>query len=128
MNAYRWLALVMALFLFGCQGKPVDLDKKNFIGYWYGTGMSLLITADGNLSYERKKESVSTSINGPIQEFESDHITVGAWIFTTEFKINRAPYQDGDAWRMVIDDVTLTRQPEIAYPVKKPNTTPTTEA
>jgi len=104
------------------------VDKKDFIGYWYGTGMSLLITADGGLAYERKKDGTTTSIDAPIQEFESDHLTAGVWIFSVEFKIDRAPYKDGDAWRMVIDGVTLTKQPEVANPAKKPSTTPSTEA
>ena len=128
MITHRWLALGMVLLLFGCQGQPVPVNKKDFVGYWYGTGMSLLITSDGNLSYERKKDNMSTTVNAPIQEFDSDHFTAGVWIFTTEFKIDRAPYQDGDAWRMVIDGVILTKQPEVANPVKKPKTPQSTEA
>ncbi len=82
--------------------------------------MSLLITADGGLSYERKRGNSTTTLDAPIQEFENDHITAGLWIFNMTFQINRAPYKDGDAWRMVLDGVTLTKQPQVGSPAPKP--------
>ncbi len=120
----QWLTLFFILFTVGCQGQPVPVDKKEFVGYWYGTGMKLLITSDGVLSYERRKDNMTTTVDAPILEITSGHITAGVWIFSTEFKIDRAPYQDGDATRMVIDGVTLTQQPEVDHPMPETNPTP----
>ena len=116
----QWLILGLVLSLLGCQGQPLPADKKDYIGTWYGDGMKLLITADGGMAYERKKDNTTTTLDAPIQEFGNDHITAGFWIFSMEFKINRAPYKDGDAWRMIIDGVTLTKQPQVGSPVPKP--------
>ena len=58
------------------------------MGVWKSNAVSLLITADGGLEYE-KKGAVTTSISAPIEAFTDDKITAGAWFLTTEFVIDR---------------------------------------
>ena len=113
--------LLTVILLSGCtEFKPVPADKKDYIGNWYGDNMSLLITAEGRLVYDRKTEFTTESLDGPIQEFENDHITAGYWIINMTFQINRLPHKEGDAWKMGIDGVTLTKQPQVGSLAPKP--------
>ena len=78
--------LLLCLLMAGC-GIEVPAEKHNYIGPWEGVGMSLLITADGTVAYERKKSGGSTSINAPIQEFQGDSFTVGIGLWDPAFSV-----------------------------------------
>ncbi|MCP8462897.1 hypothetical protein NK553_02935 [Pseudomonas sp. ZM23] len=101
-------ALSLALWLAAC-GEPVPQDHKAYVGYWTSPQMSLLVTADGRVAYERVSGSTSKSIKAPIKSYESDGFTVGFGPFGTSFKVSRPPYQDGGKWKMVVDGVELVR-------------------
>ncbi len=71
--------------------------------------MSLLITQDGSVAYERFKGGVKTSVNAPLKKFEGDNFVVGMGMWTTTFVLSKPPQQDGRRWKMTVDGVELTR-------------------
>jgi len=109
MNALR---LALAAFLLalaaGC-GEAVPVDKAEYVGEWHGKDMVLVITQDGNVRYRRRNGSSSTSISAPISRFEGASFWVGFGIFSTKFDVSKAPYRDGNIWKMTVDGVDLVR-------------------
>ena len=103
------LAFVLALFLAGC-GQPVPLDKAAYIGRWEAPQMSLLITADGNVRYRRVEGGTSKSVTGPLKGFKGNNFEVGVGPITTTFVVTAPPRREGNAMKMTVDGVELTRQ------------------
>jgi len=101
-------ALILASGLFGC-GHPVPPDKAAYVGEWQETTMYLLITQDGSVRYKRLKGGATVSVEGPLKGFAGDNFEVGIGPMTTTFIVSKPPYQDGDGWRMVVDEVDLVR-------------------
>ncbi len=102
------MILMLMVGLAGC-GKPVPPEKANYVGQWSGPSMQLLITQSGRVEYERIKGGATTSVSGPIQEFDGDNFSVGISFISTRFVVSRPPYQENDTWKMVVDDVVLTK-------------------
>ena len=71
--------------------------------------MYLLITQDGSVRYKRLKAGVSTSVEGPLKGFAGHNFEVGIGPMSTTFIVSKPPYQDGERWKMVVDDVELTK-------------------
>jgi hypothetical protein len=103
--------LLFVLALSGC-GKPVPADKSAYVGEWQEKTMYLLITQDGSVRYKRLKAGASTSIEGPLKGFDGNNFEVGIGPVSTTFVVSKPPYQDGEKWKMVVDDVVLTRLTE----------------
>lgn len=103
--------LLLAIALTAC-GQPVPADKAAYVGEWQEKTMYLLITQDGSLRYKRLKAGVSTSIDAPMKGFIGDNFEAGVGPFTTTFVVSKPPYQEGDQWKMVVDDVVLTKTVE----------------
>ena len=72
MNAARPLALVLAALLTAC-GQPVPAEKAAYVGHWTAPNMSLSITQEGSVEYQRVEGSSSTSVSGPLQGFKGDN-------------------------------------------------------
>lgn len=102
------LLLVLILALSAC-GIEVPQDKADYVGRWQGTGMTLWISAQGRIEYERADGSVSTSVSGPLKAFDGDDFEVGIGWMSTRFKVSTLPHRDGGQWKMVVDDIELTR-------------------
>lgn len=102
------LAIVLLFLLVGC-GEPVPADRAMYVGAWKGKDMSLVITQDGRVEYERRGGSGSTSVKAPIQRFEGNNFVVGVGPFSTTFVVSKPPYLDGSVWKMVVDGVELAR-------------------
>ena len=102
------LILPLMLALLGC-GKPVPADKAAYVGEWRAAAMYLLITQDGSVAYKRLKGGVSTSVEGPLQGFKGNDFEVGVGPLTTTFVVSKPPYQEAGKWKMVVDDVALTK-------------------
>jgi len=100
--------LLLALLLHGC-GKPVPQEKSAYVGEWQEKAMYLLITQDGSVSYKRIKGGVTTSVNGPLKDFDGDNFSAGIGPMSTTFVVSRPPYQDKGRWKMVVDGVELTK-------------------
>jgi len=102
------IALLLALLLSGC-GKPVPQEKSAYVGEWQEKAMYLLITQDGSVSYKRIKGGVTTSVNGPLKDFDGDNFSAGIGPMRTTFVVSKPPYQDKGRWKMVVDGVELTK-------------------
>jgi hypothetical protein len=104
------LLFLMALlgFVAGC-GKPVPPEKSAYVGEWREKTMYLLITQDGSVEYKRLKGGASTSVNGPLKRFSGNNFEVGIGPMATTFVVSKPPYKDGDNWKMVVDEVELTK-------------------
>ena len=83
---------------------------KPYLGTWKGGGVSLSISADRSVQYEKKTGGSSKSVNAPVTRFTKDEFEVGAFGMTTTFKIDDPPHQDAGTWKMTIDGVELTRE------------------
>ncbi len=101
-------ALALLLLAVAC-AKPLPPDKADYAGEWQAPAMYLLITSDGSLSYKRLKGGATVSVEAPIKEFQGNNIVAGVGPMKTTFIVSKPPYKDGDQWKMVVDDVELTR-------------------
>ncbi|WP_246128667.1 hypothetical protein [Pleionea sediminis] len=99
---------VLILSLTGC-ADPIPTNRFNYVGEWQSNEMSLLILADGSVSYKRLKNGGSVSVNGPLKKFEGDNFIVGFLFFTTTFEVTTPPHEIDGIWKMTVDGVELTR-------------------
>ena len=103
------LSTVLLGTLVGC-GKPVPQEKSAYVGEWQEKTMYLLITQDGSVRYKRLKGGASTSVEGPLKGFVGNNFEVGIGPMATTFVVSKPPYQDGEKWKMVVDDVELLKK------------------
>lgn len=89
---------------------PIPAGKKAYVGEWKAPGVTLTITADGGVRYERVTGSNSKKVNAPITKFEGDNFVVGVLFVDTTFKVERPPHREGKRWKMVVDGVELSRE------------------
>jgi hypothetical protein len=101
--------LLLTALLVGC-GKPVPPEKAAYVGQWEATVMALVITQQGRVVYRRLKGSGTTSVEGPLKEFQGDNFVVGIGPMSTTFVVSAKPHQDGGLWKMTVDGVELTRK------------------
>jgi len=97
--------------LMGC-GKPVPEEKAAYVGEWQNKTMYMLITQDGSVRYKRLKAGVSTSVEGPLKGFNGNDFEVGIGPMTTTFVVSKPPHQDGERWKMVVDEAELVKTAE----------------
>lgn len=109
MNALTRAAAIAATSLLAACGQPVPMERAAYVGVWEGPDVFLEITADGRVSYERRRGSGNVSIQAPIRRFEGDDFVVGFGPFSTTFKVSAPPRLDGNRWTMVVDGVPLRR-------------------
>lgn len=84
--------------------------KNGFIGTWSAEGITLVITPEFSVDYEKRSGSSSSSVSAPIQRFERDQFQVGMFGINTTFVIDEPPHiDDSGAWWMTLDGVALTR-------------------
>jgi len=102
------LLLTLLVSLFGC-GQPVPPEKSSYVGEWREKTMYLLITQDGSVRYKRLKGGASTSIEGPLKGFIGNNFEVGIGPMATTFVVSEPPYQDGEKWKMVVDEIELVK-------------------
>jgi hypothetical protein len=103
------LAMLLAASLAGC-AKPLPAEKSAYAGQWSGTAVELLITPDGRVDYNRVSGTGNTSLKAPIKEFAGDNMVVGVGPMATTFVVSVPPHQVGDAWKMTVDGVELTKK------------------
>jgi hypothetical protein len=108
MSIARLAAIVLVALVAAC-AEPVPSAKAAYVGDWQAPDMWLSITADGHVSYARRRGSARTNINAPIQAFEGDDFIVGVGWMHTRFVVSRPPHLEGGVWKMTVDGVELTR-------------------
>lgn len=105
------LSFALLLTLLAACGQPVPPEKAAYVGLWQAPQMALLITADGNVRYQRKEGNTTTKVNGPLQGFEADNFKVGVGPLSTTFVVTAAPHADGELMKMTVDGVELSKAP-----------------
>jgi hypothetical protein len=105
----RIAAFALAVLLIAGCANPVPAEKLSYVGEWRQSTMYLSITADGSVRYKRLKGGVTTSIEGPLREFNGNNFVVGFWPLLATFEVTQTPHQEGGAWVMVVDGVKLVR-------------------
>lgn len=103
------LVLATTLALAAC-GQPLPADKAAYAGHWQAPYMSLLITPDGSVRYERLEGGATRSVSGPLKGFEGQNFAVGIGPLATTFVVSAAPQTEGGKTTMTVDGVVLTRQ------------------
>lgn len=103
------LAVLLVGALAAC-GKPLPPEKAAYAGQWSGEQVQLLITSEGRVDYSRVNGSNTTSVKSPIKEFAGDNMVVGVGPMSTTFVVSTPPHQVGDAWKMTVDGVELTKK------------------
>ena len=109
MRSFTISCLILFAVLLASCGVAVPAEKAAYVGEWKADGMSLLITADGRVAYERKRKGASTSIDAPLKGFHGDDFDVGIGPMTTTFKVDTPPHEVGGRWVMTVEGVELTR-------------------
>ena len=109
MNLRKYFCCVVLAAMLAACGKAVPPEKAAYVGEWRAPGMYLLLTQDGSVKYERLKAGASTSVTGPLKDFEGDNFVVGVGLMTTTFVVSKPPYQAGGRGKMVVDGVELTK-------------------
>lgn len=91
------------------QQKAVAKLKTELKGTWQGQGMTLRITDDDKVHYERKG-SVNKSLTGAsLGEVKPNEFTVSLLALKTTFRIDSPPTEKDGVWTMKVDGVELTR-------------------
>ncbi len=106
---YRFLMICFIMFLISACSEPLPEDKLSYVGEWQSKEMGLIILQDGTVAYKRLKGGGSTSVNGPIKEFNGNDFKVGILFLTTTFKVSEPPHEINGLWQMVVDGVRLTK-------------------
>lgn len=107
MKIGRWL-IALCLLLVGC-AEPLPPERLDYVGQWQAPGMTLLILADGSVSYQRIRGGATVSVNGPLQAFIGNDFSVGLGPLSTQFSVSVAPHEREGVWYMTVDGVDLTR-------------------
>lgn len=106
---YKSILIISLLFLLSACAKPIEESRKLYLGEWQSKEMAILILQDGSVSYERLKNGMTTSVNGPLKEFVGDDFVVGIAFLTTTFVVSEPPHEVDGKWQMVVDGVRLTK-------------------
>lgn len=110
-RALRMACLGLVVLILAACGKPVPQEKLAYVGTWQSEEMLLQISQEGRVAYKRKVgENGSKSIDAPIKDYKGDNLVVGLGPMETTFVVSVPPHQDGDAWKMTVDGVELTRK------------------
>ncbi len=110
----------LGIFLTACNN-PLPPSKLTYEGVWRSDHMVLMITRQGQVSYEHKEGAMTTSINGPIKEFTRDGFSVGFGFLSSEFIVNQKPIEQDGQWTMIVDGVKLVRTNQLSF-VQKDST------
>jgi hypothetical protein len=109
MRLFTLLILVFTLLLLTACGKPVPPEKATYVGEWHSPTISLLITQNGNVVYNRVEGNESISIDAPLKGFIGNDFEVGISLITTVFVVSVVPHQENGLWKMTVDGNELTR-------------------
>jgi hypothetical protein len=120
--------LVLGVVCVSCGGReaPIPADKRAFIGTWRGSfGFTLAIDSAGFASVVQTlrpelpdSANLSIKVAPPViahiqVHFPSDSTLelITPHLYARDYRITRAPYLSDGRWHLVLDGVTLDREP-----------------
>lgn len=85
---------------------PLTEDTKVYAGKWIsndGSWIRIYIDGAGDM------KDRTSSITGGTTLFENDVLKISVFNLVKEYKINLAPYQEGEKWYVVLNGFTYVR-------------------
>lgn len=123
------LAAALAALLVSCElfrsAQPVPQDKREFVGVWRSaSGFVLRVKAGGTAAIAQIPDTAHPDagalnikvappvINDLRVEFHGDStmLLITPLLYAREYRVDRAPYLDGDTTKMTLNGVTLIRR------------------
>ncbi|MCM2355392.1 MAG: hypothetical protein NDI68_01740 [Arenimonas sp.] len=101
--------LALALLLLAACTRPLPAAYADYAGHWRGEGVLLVIAPNGHADYERVREGMRTSIEGPVHGFSAEGFKIGLGPLSASFEVQVPPHLADGRWRMTVDGVELTR-------------------
>jgi hypothetical protein len=115
-RAARLPALLVVLTLAACSSTPVPDADRDLVGQWVSKNLTVIITADGMLDYQRTKDDgTQVSIDAPIKKYGPGGFSAGVGPFMTDFKVNERPNQIDGVWWMTFEGVPVHRIEEAHF-------------
>lgn len=104
-----FISLVVLSFVM--QWNPIEFneDQKKYIWNWKWDWITLIISDNAYIDYKKQKNSVSTSISGPITEFNDNNFKASILFINSTFNIDKKPFQEWNLWKMTVDWNELSR-------------------
>ena len=106
---FPFATLPLLALLTAC-AKPIPADRVHYVGDWRGNGVSLLITAEGQVVYHRQEGGSTVSIDAPLKAFDGDDFEVGIGPLVTRFDVGQPPKEADGEWTMEVDGRMLRRE------------------
>lgn len=101
--------LALAFLLLVACTQPLPAAYADYAGHWRGEGVLLVIAPNGHADYERVREGMRTSIEGPVHGFNAEGFRIGLGPLSARFEVQVPPHLADGRWRMTVDGVELTR-------------------
>jgi hypothetical protein len=101
------VAPLLLVTLAAC-GKPLPADRAAYIGEWHGNGVTLSVSAEGSLFFEKVAGGSRDQIKGPIQGFDGDDISVGVLFIKSTIDVSKPPTETDGVWTMTVEGVEVT--------------------
>ncbi|MBW8310507.1 MAG: hypothetical protein K0M64_00610 [Rhizobium sp.] len=101
--------LALAFLLLAACTQPLPAAYADYAGHWRGEGVLLVIAPNGHADYERVREGMRTSIEGPVHGFSASGFRIGLGPLSANFEVQVPPHLAGGRWRMTVDGIELTR-------------------
>ena len=103
------VTVLLVAVLTAC-AKPLPPDKVEYAGDWRGSGVSLLITPEGQVVYHRQEGGSTVSLDAPLKAFDGDDFEVGIGPLVTRFDVGQPPTEADGEWTMEVDGRMLRRE------------------
>jgi len=102
------LTLAAALLLAACVEKtPLSAEQMPYAGYWVGQDGSVIhIWAQGGGDFKVQGKKVT----GGRAEIAGDRLKISLWFIEHEWRITKAPYRNGNADEMMLDNQVFRRR------------------
>lgn len=103
------VTVLLVAMLTAC-AKALPADRADYAGDWRGNGVSLLITAEGQVVYHRQEGGSTVSLDAPLKAFDGDDFEVGIGPLVTRFDVGQPPTEADGEWTMEVDGRMLRRE------------------
>ncbi len=114
MRGLKGVCVAALAFVLSACANPVPPEKASYVGHWRSPNMSLEITQEGRIIYERVDvkdgRTLTKKLDSPIKDFHGDDIEVGVASISTTFFVSKKPHPDEGKWKMTVDGIELTRE------------------
>jgi len=90
---------------------PIPEDKQAYVGEWEGHGVTLSISAGGQVAFEKASGAFSRKLSGFFTGFDGNDLKMNALITTLTIKVQEPPHQDRGVWLMTVEGAQVLKKP-----------------